>query len=514
MFGVRFSFVATRSGLTRVRHYNADDLAMKKEALAFAKRHARAVDETYYSRTVDYNMLLNETAAVIQVPFNTHLKIAERLRRYELESHLAAASNYADGTEGVPGNAPRPASVRDMSLFEKLEILSNSSLHVIATQSVIANEGAQRTVAAVVGVFYDYAAFVGRLLNATNGQFGGPSGRAASKKPAHCYLANAAGDGACDESKAARCGYSNDTIDCLLVDNNGYILASEDLAFIGRHLRAYDPVMMARLVGAGVFHELNITDYQSICQRQEERQTASSGRGPPFPGPAPMSALVENLFRSLAHLKGVAMALAGLFVEFALSQQLQASQPQPQPQPMWALLPNKTYLRPCDRVLTRYETRPGQFSSEAPEFYTDACQCPAWFVYEQVPRTNLLLIVADSTPACRSKCKEAPAGGQPEQEPEQGPEQGPGPARDDSLNTQYNVIGATEQSACSMFEREAALYKRKLATCISHHPDEDNIKLCGAGQPAAIINRLLLLLAALLVVVSHQLNLAPTSFTH
>lgn len=513
MLGVRFSFVATRSGLTRVRH-NADDLTVKKEALAFAKRHARAADETFYSRTVDYNMLINDTATLIQVPFNTHQKIAALLRQFELESHLAAASAYEAANSLEPGAAgssegpsspgmPRASSVSEMNLFEKLEILANKSLHVVATQSIIANEGAQRAVAGVAGVFYDYSVFVMRLLNATNADFAGPSAAQAAakrrRKPAHCFLATAeaAADEACDESRAVRCGLANDTIDCLLVDNNGYIVASEQLAYIGRHLNAYDPIMMSRLVALGVYHELNVTDYQSICVRQEERQTASSAS-------LAVGAWTQNLAAFLGHLWGLSLAFAGLFGELAagahqppagqLQQQQKAAAGQQQQaqsfQPLLALLPNKTYLRPCERLLTRYETRPGLFSADTPEYYSTACQCPAWFIYQQVPKTNLLMIVVDVASDCSAPpagCELGAAGSAPLAQ-----------EQDDTLNARQNTPDTSEQSACSMFEREASLYKRKLDVCISHHPEENNIKLCGGCRARVQINNWLLAASLLL----------------
>lgn len=508
MFGVRFSFVATRSGLTRVRHYDPDDMTIKKEALAFARKHARAIDETFYSRTVDFNMLVNDSATLIQVPFNTHQRIQERLSRYEMDqalnydsSSLALDFQQTSGTE--PESTPvQPQSgsidttldesssstsstrlsIKDMNLMEKLEILTNSSLHVIATQSIIVNEGTQRAVAGVTGVFYDYASFVMRLLNTTNYQFPG----APMKKPAPCFKENPT-DESCDTSRSVKCGLSNDTIDCLFVDNNGYIIVSEDLEFIGRHLKAYDATIMNRLVSAGVFHEINITDYQSICVKQEEKQTTSSAGSLLF-GPEKfvpfISSLTSNFVISLAYSWTIISAVGSLLIDFTLAQPSTTLTKQQQAlQPMLSLIPNKTYLRPCERVLTRYETRPGAFSSDAPEYYTTRCDCQAWFIYEQVPKTNLIMLIVDTTPACRYGCDLAS-----QLKPE---------SIDDSLNTQYNIIGTSEDKVCSMLEREFKLYRKKLDHCYSHHPEEEQIKLCGAACESAPICNLLIILMIL-----------------
>lgn len=545
MFGVRFSFVATRSGLTRVRHHNADDLAVKREALAFAKRHARAMDETYFQRTVDYNMLMNDTATLLQVPFNMHQKILDRLSKFELDSVAPASSNYDGivssqpdmlGETAVATGAPLSTSdeladsdsldatsagggssfstklsIKDMDLFERLELLANSSLHVIATESLIVNEGAQRAVAGVSGVFYDYATFVMRFLNSTNAKYSGSNDQGSYKKSAKCYLAGPDNQEACEEEAppSIKCGHLNDTIDCLLVDNNGYILVSERLEFVGRHLKAYDEAIMRRLVANGVYHEVNITDHQSICLKQEEKQTTPSASSAAaqvahlFTSSA--SSMLANLLTSLRHIWIVVLTVGGFLVELgqtalvapssspyqsssSSSALMLESQQRQSFQAMSALLPKKSYLRPCDRVLTRYETRPGQpLGSERPEHYSTRCNCPGWFVYEQVPMTNLILLIVDS--ASSSACRGDPAGKC----------QADNPAlmavpskdhflEDDSLMSQSNIIGQDEGQICSMFERDQKLHKRQLDSCISHHQDEEQIKLCGsASRPAGLL---------------------------
>lgn len=510
--------MATRSGLTRVRHYNTDDFSMKKEALAFAKKHARASDETYYSRTVDYNMLINDTATLIQVPFNTHLKIADRFSKFEMDQITSAAANYDANLDSNSNNnnnnnadmqrATR-LSIKEMNLFEKLELLKNQSLYVIATQSIISKEGTQRAVAGVVGVFYDYASFALRLLNTTN--YSSRKSTEQFKKPAHCYLPAdnlqpPTNRPECDESKTqVKCGHSNDTIDCLLIDNNGYIILSEDLTFIGRHLRAYDPVMMARLVSVGVYHEINVTDYQSICVRQEQKPSSSSGAsGGSLFSTHQARLFIQNLLIGFTHLWTIVLTISATLFDLtaAAHQVIQTSTMQQFQQPISSLLPNKTYLRPCDRVLTRYETRPGigPVSSDLPEYYSTAkCNCPAWFVYEQVPETNLIMIITDTSSTCQSKCE---ANGYVEPAATAPVVTAAAVAldsaqADDSLNTQYNIIGSDEQKVCSMFERESKLYKKRLDSCFSHHPEEEHIKLCGAACKSAQTQWTLVTLAIL-----------------
>lgn len=434
-----------------MRQFDIDDPNIKREALSFAKYHARTVDETFYQRTVDYNMIVNDTAILVQVPFNTYERIA----------NLDSSLNY---------------NTKDMSLIEKLQTyMTNSSLYAIATQSVIVNEGNQRAVAAVTGVFYDYAKFVLRLLNSTNDAF--INGRR-TNKPAHCYTETISNDEQCDDSKILKCGYSNDTIDCLIVDNNGFIVVSEDLEFIGRHLRAYDATILAKLVSAGVFHEVNITDHQAICMKSEETQQASSALTSIFE-PFKLSKLValdliNNFLRAVAHSWTIVTVIIGSLFPTAVDSYQAGSgkihHPSQQPLlPTLALLPNRTYLRPCEKVMTLYDFRPSAVNSDKPEYYRSRCGCQSWFVYEHVPSTNLLMIIVDTTTQCRLDCQAASV------------------EYDSVLDTKETIIGSDQEQVCSMLERESQLYSKRSDSCFKYHPDEEHIKLCGAACRTAQI---------------------------
>lgn len=507
---MRFSFIATRSGLTRVRHFDANDLTIKKEALAFARKHARAVDETFYQRTVDYNMLVNDSATLIQVPFITHKSIRDRFQRWEMEQMMNYNDNLAAQLETQPnsgGNSnadstPDPTlindnsypsasklSVRDMSLMEKLEILTNSSLHIVASQSIIVNEGTQRAMAGVTGVFYDYASFVTRFFNSTNAKF---QGGKPLTKAATCYTGTST-DEMCDEARMKiKCGQLNDTIDCLLIDNNGYIIVSEDLDFIGRHLKSYEPIILQKLVAAGAYHAINITDYQSVCMKHEEKEqpTSSSGNRISTLAGQKLYSLLFNL--ALNALTAITYSLALLSQTVAdalhLTAQFQGQSAATMKQlaalqPMLSLLPNKTYLRPCERILTRYETRPATISSNVPEYYTTRCGCDAWFVYEQVPKTNLIMLIVDSSPNCRYKCDQVAQLDAANQVDPSG----------QSIQEQDSIPidGTTETQVCSMLERENSLYRKRLDSCFSHHPDEEHIKICGSAATLPVAHYLL-----------------------
>lgn len=480
MIGLRFSFIATRSGLTRVRSSNIDDYTIKKEALAFARRHARAIDETYYSRTVDYNMLINDTAVLIQVPFNSHEKIRERFRRYEEAQVLNADSfNSSSGNYDDPYYSMK-TNVKEMTIKEKLEVLTNSSLHTIITQAVIVKEGKQQAVAGVAGAFYDYATFVLRFFNSTNTKLESVDGK--NPKHASCFTGTST-DERCDDLGAIKCGHSNDTIDCLLVDNNGYIVVSEDLDFIGRHLKSYDLAILNRLVELGVYHEVNITDYQSVCMRQDEKQTTSSALSSFFKPQKivpNLITLLHNVASATIYTWTTFISLCGLIeAQPTLIRQQQAVSRQSQdPKPS---IPSKTYLRPCSKNLILYETRNGKIKPSGVQYYNSKCGCKNWFVSEQVSHTNLILLVVDSTQACRHECDNFSS-------------------QNHWMNGDFNALDisnssqSTEEQICSLLEQESRLERKRLDSCFAHHPDEEHIKICGSAARSAPIHHYLMIL--------------------
>lgn len=460
MFGVRFSFVATRSGLTRARLFDLKDYKLKQEVLAFTKLHARTVDETFYSRTIDYNMLVNDTATVIQVPFNTFEKIRTKLNKYELNelqpdaydnnSSFDTASNInepSDDAESNTGTNKQKPSLKDMNLIDKLKILTNSSIYAIATQSIIVNEGSQRASAGVTGIFYDYATFVQRFFSITDQKFGSYSS---------------------DSSKMFRCGHLDDSIDCLLIDNNGFIVVSEQLEYIGQHIKAYNAQILNRLLEAGVYREINITDYQAVCQRSVEKQITSGSSFRLIPlGPFKlMHLLAQNAIQSLKTVWVLLGSLSGFeLVGSNLQQAPQTKQAQLQQNLAFLSYQNKTYLRPCERILTLYDAIPMAKNATSPsnniEIFTDECGCNVWFAYEPVPFTNLIMLIVDdakSSDSC-SNCERA------------------------SQNIQIEIKHPNEDKVCSTLERESKIFRKRLESCYSHHPNEEQIKLCGyAGR--------------------------------
>lgn len=617
IYGLEMSFVATRSGLTRTRVYELSP-RIKKLAELFIKRHNRAVDEAWYSRTVDWNMRFQEDSTVISVPNNAYVRLIAKLRQRitqrhpaanntrsncdplldvadELASNETAESGQPVGASSGSGELPLPPSglskeeepllmnsrralflstrqvelagpepvaqaadrprlnYAALSTFELLDLLANSSVHVSATQTVIANRRSrQHSPVAVTGHLYDYATFARRFLNTTSldirtlqeAEPAPEAGNRLAEPPARALKVDICPNGQCP----SRCGLRDDSIDCLLVDNNGFIVVGEELAHVGRSLVDYDERLMQSLIDRKLFHKVLVTDYQAICARADAADLPPSltgGRGMSMAqaaaaasssSSAPMglqNPLKLELARAL--LSNFASALiwtastlySALFLRSALQPdelfspdsllgqlhqwQRSAISAQAQSavanQSLLALLPNKTYLRPCERTISLYELRaadPSRMSSESPEYYRTKCGCSGWYVHEAVPKTNLMVLIVNTTSACR-RC-DSPG---PPVPPITAPlvESSPvAPSATGSGYLQQALVPnkTAEDQVCAMLERDSQLFVLRPGSCLTSHPEEANIHICGGSPRSSQVDLALLLISSAIALLCSQ----------
>lgn len=575
--------------MTRVR---VTDLSprIKKLADLFIQRHNRAVDEPWYSRAVDWNMRMGDDATVIYVPYNAYIRLIAKLRQRITQRHPAGNTTHTncdpeeeeeedtsnstggstnsdasltksdssmeftsmqnddpnvvtptglDGTSanGTMSDDSEAIDYHAYSSYDFLDLLANSSVHVVATQSIVANpQGSTgrkaRTPVAVTGLLYDYATFARRFLNGTSLDIRNLEPAQVGVKVDICPNNNC----------PTKCGMRNDTIDCLLVDNNGFIVVGEELPYVGRSIAEYDNKLMESLVAHRVYHQVQVIDYQAICPRNDQANDQKSASIPPAStvatqtSSATLNLEIDPFKRGI--LRAVAVNLASsllwiasklyttMFIKSAMddipfdsdgifgqlaqwhrSAIMAEAQSSTTNQSLLALLPNKTYLRPCEKINTFYETRldknhPERLSKDTPEYFVTRCNCSGWYVYDAVPKTNLLMLIVNTTSSCR-RCeldteKKTPNNYLPVVattiiDPSTG-----------SLMPNGNGNGysgankAAEDAVCSMLERDSQLYAHKVASCQESHPEEAQIHLCGAADKSIHINWLLLIVNLLI----------------
>lgn len=587
--GLELSFIATRSGLTRINIYDTA-LRVRKLAEVFMKKHNRAIDEPWYTKTVDFNVK-HPDHVLVSVPFNAYNRLVAKLRQRITQRHrpvnetktnceilpeeeegeqLGPADNQPPTNVDSQGSNPSIGQVKPSSLMEDsfsldreqaddpsvesgtssadsepvdssqhsidystfsslelLELVANSSVHISITQTIMSNRraGIKKSVpVAVSGQLVDYVAFAKDFFEQVdlNIEIREPMSTESSNRIELCL------GGSCPR----KCGFRNDSIDCLLVDSNSFIVVGEELAHIGRSLAEYDDRLLASLIETKVFIPIRITDYQAICSRSDQQASEQQGRSMALAAAMTQSSsgdstiwsnnwfaglrleIVSSVFSNMVStLFMIGSAFYSLLVfqtadfqDLGQWMQLERSVVGAQltaniNQSMLALLPNKTYLRPCERTITVYEANTTKVRLERPEYYITRCGCSAWYVYEFVPKTNLIMLIVNTTSECRRNCSTdfgpialAPIPGSPLPGDQQS-------IRDQMIAGQTNR--SMEEQVCSMLEQadqmqSSTLRHYDLSSCITGHPDEAQIKICGAANQQAQLTLATLLVTLLL----------------
>ncbi|NXP36338.1 CA2D3 protein, partial [Leiothrix lutea] len=178
-----------------------------------------------------------------------------------------------------------------------------------------------------------------------------------------------------------RCAISCDdeTINCYLIDNNGFILVSEDYQQTGYFFGEVEGAVMNKLLTMGSFKRITLYDYQAMCRTNKESSDSAHSLLDPY-----------NAF--FAAVKWIMTELVLFLVEFNLCSWWHSD--------LTAKAQRlKQSLEPCD---TEYPA----FVSERTIKETTgniACDdCFKSFVIQQIPSSNLFMVVVDNECFCDS----------------------------------------------------------------------------------------------------------------
>merc|ERR1719209_1398756 len=200
-FGIELSFVATRSGLTRWEEH--------KEKNEFE------TEEDY-----DYD------------PDNPR------------EPHFADRNSEATDKvwykRAVEYHYNNPSSFVFSVPFD---IGDTRPTLVTATHAIFKEENGEKAPAAVVGVHIDFEKFEENFMKATTGA-GGHGYRTSSGEFLSC---------------------KNESIECYVIDNNGFVIISENPLNTGKFFGEIDGTILKSLEKNQVFKKIKIFDYQAIC---------------------------------------------------------------------------------------------------------------------------------------------------------------------------------------------------------------------------------------------------------
>uniref|UniRef100_A0A452U5R3 Calcium voltage-gated channel auxiliary subunit alpha2delta 4 n=1 Tax=Ursus maritimus TaxID=29073 RepID=A0A452U5R3_URSMA len=153
-------------------------------------------------------------------------------------------------------------------------------------------------------------------------------------------------------------------LDCLVIDNNGFILISERSQEMGRFLGEVDGALMTQLLSTGVFSQVTMYDYQAMCRPLSHHPSAAR-----FSSASDRLLLEWSAWDSWHADSGA-----------------EAHKHKKQ-----------DVLQPCD---TEYPVFVHQTAIQETNGVIECGGCQKIFVMQQIPSSNLLLLVTDPTCDC------------------------------------------------------------------------------------------------------------------
>ncbi|KAL1492838.1 hypothetical protein ABEB36_011020 [Hypothenemus hampei] len=339
-----------------------------------------------------------------------------------------------------------------------------------ATHAVFMESKGHRAPAAVVGIQYLHSSISSHFHNITS---------------------------KCTSSCKKTC--ASDKLDCYVLDNNGFIIISENNEHTGRFFGQIDGTIMDSLVQDRIYKKVSVYDYQGSCSN----------------GKYPFSGRASNLQRSSSINLIFKYSLQILFVIFhklnnvygtilAYSQEedkgdetiydadydynnpedlLNEQLPAPAPpvdfvppfesDPLEGVDLGQWGTRPCDRKVELYVLQPDRLNTSGQNnplkgkltnCHITGCERP--FSVQKIPHSNLILLVVDTLCPCGSKQL--------------------------SITPQELAYEAREQNGCTQ-RPKGSLFRRRPPKCISYHPEEIEIHICGNANGLGSLHVLLII---------------------
>uniref|UniRef100_A0AAV2IZ65 Voltage-dependent calcium channel alpha-2/delta subunit conserved region domain-containing protein n=1 Tax=Knipowitschia caucasica TaxID=637954 RepID=A0AAV2IZ65_KNICA len=169
-------------------------------------------------------------------------------------------------------------------------------------------------------------------------------------------------------------------IQCYVIDNNGFVLISKQRNDAGRFLGELDGSVMTTLIRMGMFKRVSLFDYQAMCKMHSH--SVSSGRHIMSPLHSLASALkwfLSNFLLFLLEFNICSLWHTDHFAEASLHKR------------------KGEILQPCE---TEYPSFVYEPSVRETNSIIKCGRCQKMFVVQQVPDTNLLLLVVQADCDC------------------------------------------------------------------------------------------------------------------
>ncbi|XP_069384867.1 voltage-dependent calcium channel subunit alpha-2/delta-4 isoform X2 [Paralichthys olivaceus] len=294
--------------------------------------------------------------------------------------------------------------------------------YVIATTSVTVSSEGKMAMAGAIGVQMSLDMLEKRFWTIT-------------KQPSDTDCANI--EGVCPLS----CESSD--LNCFLVDNNGFILLSKERNEVGRFFGEVDGSVMASLIKMGMFKKVSLFDYQAMCKNTHHHASSARPLLSPFYGIAAlMRWFFSNALMFLLDFNFCGLWHSDYFVDAKAGYHTTHKQRKVEAQ------------QPCDTVYPGF-----MYDSSIREANSliKCGRCQKMFVVQQIPDSNLVLVVTQADCDCSRQY---------------------GPIPLEPKEIKYNAT-----VKCNRMKSQKV--RRRPESCHSYHPKE-NAKECGGASAISL----------------------------
>ncbi|XP_045481988.1 voltage-dependent calcium channel subunit alpha-2/delta-3 isoform X2 [Harmonia axyridis] len=331
---------------------------------------------------------------------------------------------------------------------------------ITATHAVFVEHKGHKAPAAVVGVQYLHSTLAKHFINITS---------------------------TCSGSSCNKT-CTSDKLDCYILDNNGFIIISENPEHTGRFFGQIDGTIMDSLVQDRIYKKLPVYDYQGVCSNSRGFFSADSSTIKPFKSFGIVYNLILKVvlcfFLHLEKAYGAALSyseddLMDIYSEYdyptgedGMEDHVPIAAPPPASNPASFTPPFESDpldgvemeqfgIRPCDKKVDLYILQPERLSfsgqssplkGKLTNCHVTGCERP--FSVQKIPHSNLILLVVDTTCPCGSK----------------------------QLSILPQEVMYDASNGGCVHKHRDSLPRRRPTKCINYHPEEIEIHICGSAS--------------------------------
>ncbi|XP_076012956.1 voltage-dependent calcium channel subunit alpha-2/delta-3 [Genypterus blacodes] len=219
----------------------------------------------------------------------------------------------------------------------------------------------------------------------------------------------------------------NEDINCYLIDNNGFILVTEEHSQTGLFFGEVEGAVMNKLLQMGSFKRITLYDYQALCKEYAGSSDSARTLSDPF-------SVVKWLLTELI----IFLLEFNLYSWWNVDLSVKAQRSR-----------GKTMMVPCD---TEYPAFVSERTIKETTGNIDCEGCIRSFVIQQIPSSNLFMVVVDN----KCDCTTAP------------------PVTMDPIEIMYN-----ESLKCDRLKFQKD--RKKPESCHPFHPEENAME-CGSAS--------------------------------